>query len=104
MIARHWRGWTKTQNADAYENLLKKTVLPGLKKIAGYRGGYVLRSNGPEESEFVVINLFDSLESVRQFAGENYAVAVFEPEARELLSKVEPLAIHYEIRADTLRE
>jgi hypothetical protein len=34
MIARHWRGWTKAQNADAYETLLKTRVLPDLSKIA----------------------------------------------------------------------
>ena len=43
MIARHWRGWTKPQNADAYEALLKTQVLPELSRIAGYRGGYILR-------------------------------------------------------------
>jgi len=39
MIARHWRGWTRPENADGYENLLKQTVLPGLKAIEGYQGG-----------------------------------------------------------------
>ena len=102
MIARHWRGWTKAHNADAYETLLKDKVLPGLKDIAGYRGGYVLRSDGPEEAEFVVVNLFDSLDAVRSFAGPDYTVAVFEPEARQLLSKVEPIAMHYEVRINTV--
>ena len=46
MIARHWRGWTKVENADAYEALLKNNVLPGLKRVDGYRGGYVLRNDG----------------------------------------------------------
>jgi len=67
MIARHWRGWTKPQNADAYETLLKTQVLPGPKKIAGYRGGYVLRGDAGDGVEFVVINLFDSVEAVRAF-------------------------------------
>ena len=98
MIARHWRGWTKLENSEAYESLLKTKVLPQLSEIAGYSGGYVLRSDGAEESEFVVINLFDSLEAVREFAGPNYSVAVFEPEAKELLSRFEPEASHYEVR------
>jgi heme-degrading monooxygenase HmoA len=101
MIARHWRGWTKSNDADAYEKLIKDRVLPGLRGIPGYRGGYLLRSDGPEESEFVVVNLFDSLDAVRQFAGSDHSVPVFEPEARKLLSKVEPVAMHYEVRADT---
>jgi heme-degrading monooxygenase HmoA len=102
MIARHWRGWTEPGSADAYESLLKNRVLPGLKQVPGYRGGYVLRSNGRDEAEFVVINFFDSLEAVKAFAGEDYAVAVFEPEARALLSRVEPVANHYEVRVGSV--
>jgi len=102
MIARHWRGWTEVQNADAYERLLREKVLPSLKYIEGYKGGYVLRSDGPHEVEFLVINLFDSLEAVKRFAGPDYNVPVFEPEARKLLRRVEPVAMHYEVRASNL--
>ncbi len=99
MIARLWRGWTSRENADAYERLLRERVLPGLKLLDGYRGGYILRQVSNEEVEFVVMNLFESLEAVRAFAGPEYTVPVFEPEARQLLSKVEPVARHYEVKA-----
>jgi hypothetical protein len=99
MIARLWKGWTTPEHADAYENLLREMVFPGLQQIAGYRGGYILRQDGDEEVEFAVLNLFDSLDAVRTFAGPDFAVPVFEPEARQLLSKVEPIARHYEVKA-----
>ena len=102
MIARHWRGWTKLHDADSYETLLKQKVLPELQEIAGYRGGYVLRNDGASEAEFVVVNLFDSLEAVKRFAGDDYATPVFEPEAKRLLSRIEPQATHYEVRAKTV--
>jgi len=98
MIARLWKGWTSIENADAYERLLREQVLPELQRIDGYRGGYILRQGGSGEVEFVVMNLFESLEAVRAFAGSDYTVPVFEPEARRLLSKVEPLARHYEVK------
>jgi len=98
MIARLWRGWTTFENADAYEKLLRERVMPGLKHIHGYAGGYIFRHNGNEDVEFVVLNLFESLEAVKAFAGPDYAVPVFEPEARQLLSKVEPIAHHYDVR------
>ena len=103
MIARHWRGWTASNNANAYESLLKNTVLPGLRKIAGYRGGYILRSDTADEAEFMVVNFFDSLEAVKAFAGSDYTVPVFEPEARALLSRIEPIARHYEVRDNTFQ-
>ena len=102
MIARHWRGWTQIQNADAYERLLRRNVLPNLKQVEGYKGGYILRNDGPKEVEFVVLNLFDSLEAVKRFAGPEYTIPVFEPEARTLLCKIEPVATHYEVRASTI--
>ena len=99
MIARHWRGWTKLADALAYEKLLMETVLPALKNIEGYQGGYILRHDDAGEAEFVVINLFDSLDSVKRFAGDDYATPVFEPEAKRLLSRIETVAHHYEVRA-----
>ena len=80
---------------------MTKKVLPGLKDIPGFRGGYVFRSDSPAECEFVVINLFDSLDSVKAFAGAEYSTPVFEPEARALLSRIEPTATHYDVRANT---
>jgi heme-degrading monooxygenase HmoA len=102
MIARYWRGWTKKHDADAYERILKEKVLPSLRAVEGYQGGYVLRDDGPEEVEFVVVNLFESLEAVKRFAGPKYATPVFEPEARKLLCKIESVAKHYEVRASTV--
>jgi hypothetical protein len=102
MIARHWRGWTERGNADAYETLLKSKILPDIAAIAGHRGGMLLRADGDAESEFVVINFFESLEAVKAFAGEDYTSAVFEPEARALLSRIENVAHHYDVRAGKL--
>lgn len=98
MIARLWRGWTTLEHADAYEKLLQEQVLPGLQHIDGYQGGYILRQDGNDETEFVVMNLFDSLDAIKAFAGNEYTIPVFEPEARQLLSKVEPIARHYEVK------
>lgn len=98
MIARVWKGWTKAENSDAYEKLLRDVVYPALKTIEGYIGGYILRHDNREESEFVTMNLFESIEAVKKFAGPDYDVPVFEPEARRLLSKVEPIARHYDVK------
>ena len=98
MIARVWRGWTKAEHADAYEKLLREVVYPELRTINGYLGGYILRHDSEDESEFVTINLFESLDAVKAFAGPDYDVPVFEPEARRLLSKVEPIARHYDVK------
>ena len=98
MVARVWRGWTTAQNAESYEKLLREVVYPGLETINGYRGGYILRDDGKDETEFVTVNLFESLDAVKAFAGPDYKAAVFEPKARRLLSRIEPNARHYDVR------
>jgi len=73
-------------------------VYPGLETIDGYLGGYILRHDNEDDTEFVTVNLFESLDAVKAFAGPDYDVAVFEPEARHLLFKIEPNARHYDVR------
>lgn len=104
MIARLWKGWTKPDDADSYEKLLEGKVLPELRKDVDYQGGYVLRRDGANETEFVVVNFFASIQAVRRFAGDNYEVAVFEPEAELLLSRKEPTAAHYEVRVTSMKK
>lgn len=98
MIARIWKGWTKVEDADAYEKLIREKVYPELPKIKGFHGGYILRQNKDDEVEFVTMLLFESLDAIKAFAGDDYETPVFEPEARRLLSKVEPIARHYEVK------
>jgi len=98
MIARVWKGWTKPEDADAYEALLREKVYPELRTLKDYKGGYILRKEGKDETEFVTVNLFASIDAVKAFAGENYTVPVFEPEALVLLARKEPVANHYEIK------
>jgi heme-degrading monooxygenase HmoA len=105
MISRLWHGWTTRANADAYEDLLRREVLPGIHRVKGFKGAYLLRrevnraeakSGAQHEVEFVTLTMFDSLEAVRQFAGEDYEVAVVPPEARKLLAHFDERSAHYQ--------
>jgi heme-degrading monooxygenase HmoA len=98
MIARVWKGWTKPENADAYETLLRDHILPSIYRVEGYRGAYILRQDEGEETGFMVMTLFESIEAVKGFAGENYTTPVIEPEARALLSRFETMAFHYDVK------
>jgi heme-degrading monooxygenase HmoA len=96
MISRLWHGWTSVENADAYEELLRTTILPGIHRVAGYRGAYLLRRNVEDGVEFVTITLWESIEAVRAFAGADHQVAVVPPAARELLARFDQTSQHYE--------
>jgi heme-degrading monooxygenase HmoA len=97
MIGRLWRGSTTPENAAAYENVLRTLVLSELDHIPGSKGIYVLRRNADDKVEFITLTLFDSLDAIKAFAGEEYEQAVILPEAHALLAMHEPTAAHYEI-------
>ncbi len=96
MINRIWHGWTTHANADAYQNLLTTKILPGIHRVAGYKGASLLRRDAGAEVEFVTITFFDSMAAVREFAGADYEVAVVPSEARALLSRFDERSKHYQ--------
>jgi len=100
MKCRIWHGWTRTENADRYEALLREEIFAGIedRRISGFQGIQLLRRETGDEVEFVTIMTFDSLRAVREFAGDDYEAAVVPPSARELLTRFDPRSQHYEIR------
>ena len=96
MISRIWHGWTTLGNADKYEALLKEEIFVGIQNrhIRGFRSIQLLRREVGDEMEFVTIMLFDSLDAVREFAGEDYEVAVVPDRAREVLSHFDGRSQH----------
>ena len=94
MIARLWRGRAGTpKDADAYQRHVTTTVLPGLKGIPGHCSAQVLRRG----EEFLVITFWESMDSIRRFAGEDPERAVVEPEALAVLAEFDDVVRHYEV-------
>lgn len=106
MISRIWHGWTTPSNADKYEAMLKKEIFVGIQNrhIRGFKGIQLLRREVGEEVEFVTIMVFNSLGAVKEFAGENYEMAVVPKKARAVLSHFDERSQHYEIREERMEE
>ncbi len=98
MIGRLWSGRTEPANADAYEAFLRDDLLPEVAQLPGAGGAYVLRRDTVDGAvEFVTLTLFESLEAVRAFAGDDPARAVIEPRAEELLAEYDPEVRHFDV-------
>lgn len=99
MIIRIWHGWTSHQDANAYEELLQEEIFVGIhdRHIRGFKGIQLLRRTVNDEIEFITIMTFESLDAVREFAGEDYEMAVVPEKARKLLSRFDKRSQHYEI-------
>ena len=63
MILRLWRGWTKPENADRYEELIRATIFPGIaaRTIAGLEGLELFRRQVVDEVEFMTLMQFQSM-------------------------------------------
>ena len=100
MVSRIWHGWTTPENADKYEALLHDEIFVGIeaRSIRGFHRIQLLRRSHGSEVEFVTVMEFESLDAIREFAGEHYEVAVVPPKARALLAHFDPRSQHYEIK------
>ena len=98
MIGRIWHGWTTHENADAYQGLLEREVLPGIEqKTTGYEGVYVLRRADGDMVEFVTLTLWESMDAVKTLVGEDYERSYVPHEARQVLHHFDETAVHYEL-------
>jgi hypothetical protein len=97
MILRYWRGWTSPQNADLYQKIVSQHVLPGIaaRGLDGYSGAYLLRRDLDDEVEFATVMIFDSLDHVRAFAGDDYETAYVPPAAQAVLTRFDEKSAHY---------
>jgi heme-degrading monooxygenase HmoA len=99
MIARIWQGRTRPGMGKAYYEYLEQTGLKEYRATKGFQSGLVLRREVGEESEYVLVTLWDSMESIRGFAGPEPDRAVYYPEDDRYFPQHErrPLVVHYEV-------
>jgi heme-degrading monooxygenase HmoA len=96
MITRMWKGWTRTELAEVYDQHYRTEVLEGLPGVPGFAGARLLQRVVGDEVEFVSLTYFDDLESIRSFAGPDYEAAVDAEPARKVRTRFEETVAHYE--------
>lgn len=101
LLVRTWHGWTSLDDADAYEDLLATTIVPGIvdRAIPGHRSTDILRRSSPEsgsgEVEFSTVMVFDGWDAIVAFAGGDGTPSVVPDAARALLSRFDDHSRHY---------
>ena len=86
--ARRRRGVRRLSRADGNARLPSN---------ASQSRAWILRHDDGELTEFVTLTFWDSLESIRGFAGDDVEVAVFYPEDDRFLVKREETVTHWEM-------
>jgi heme-degrading monooxygenase HmoA len=99
VIARVWRGATRAEDADAYAAYLEESGMRAARTLDGNRGTLVLRRVVDDRAEFTTVLLFESMEAVRAFAGDEPERAVFFPEDDRYLIERDLAVSHHEVDA-----
>jgi heme-degrading monooxygenase HmoA len=100
MIVRVWKARATPENAPAYRAHLETHVFPTLQSLAGFIGADLMERQDGDEVELVVSSRWQSLRSVRAFAGDAYENAVVAPGARAVLSSFEDYVVHYDVTVE----
>ena len=97
MIARIWKGAVRRHDGDAYARYMQDTGVAGYAGTPGNRGVWMLRRDVGDRTEFVMFTLWDSLEAIKAFAGDDPETAVFYPEDERFLVERDLTTAHYEV-------
>src|ERR687889_347271 len=97
MVARTWWGATRVEDAERYHEYLRRTGLSEYARIPGHRRTLTLRRIAQERAEFLIVTLWDSMDAVRRFAGDEPERAVFYPEDDRFLVARDDHVTHYEV-------
>ncbi|MBX7151231.1 antibiotic biosynthesis monooxygenase [bacterium] len=97
MIARAWHGRVPLSKSDAYAEFLDKKGIRDYLATHGNAGVYVMRRIENDVAHFLLISLWDSMESIRQFAGQDVDKAYYYPEDENFLLEFESNVQHYHV-------
>ena len=96
IITRIWHGKTKVEHADEYLEYIKKTGIKDYKSVSGNLSVEIWRKKEKDICHFWTVTKWDSYESIKQFAGENYEKAKYYTDDKKYLLEFEEKVIHTE--------
>jgi heme-degrading monooxygenase HmoA len=97
MIARTWRGWTRSGDTDAYAEYVRATGIAGFEAIPGNQGSYLMSRPDGDRTEFMVVSFWDTHADIAAFAGSDIDRAVFYPEDDAYLIDREMTVQHFTV-------
>ena len=97
MISRQWKGIAKAADAQRYVEHLRRDTFPKLAGINGFINASILQRTVPHGEEFLIVTVWESIEAVKQFAGEDPEVAVVPVVVQAMMVEYDRVVRHYSI-------
>ncbi len=91
MIERHWKATLREESLDDYIKHLAEETFPLLSTIAGFKKAVILRRSTEEGIEILIRTHWESLESIKKFAGDELDTAV-------VPLKVQKMTLGYDLK------
>ena len=97
MIARIWRGTVRRADAEEYVGYVQETGIEHYRSTPGNAGAWLLHRQVGELTEIVTFSLWENMDAVRAFAGDDPARAVYYPEDDRFLVDRGETVEHYDV-------
>ena len=98
MTARHWKGVFRANDTERYLEHLQQELFPELQTLAGYISATILQRETDSSVEFLVITYWESMDAIKQFAGDHPEVAVVPEHVQEMALSFDTEVQHYEVK------
>jgi heme-degrading monooxygenase HmoA len=76
-IMRLWHGEVPIEKANDYEKFMIEKAAPDYSSVSGLINLYFQRKDEETTSHFLLITIWDSIESIKKFAGEEPEIAKY---------------------------
>ena len=97
MITRMWHGRVPTPKARAYREFVNGRAVPDYRSVKGNISVHILERLDGDVAHFITLTFWESLESIKGFAGQDINIAKYYPEDKDFLLEFEPTVVHYEV-------
>jgi heme-degrading monooxygenase HmoA len=85
MIIRVFRPTIHPGKESDFESFLRETAIPLVSQQSGLLAQHVGKPRDPSSTEYLYVTVWENVESIRAFAGEQWEEAVITPEEEHLL-------------------
>lgn len=96
-IMRLWHGKVAIEKADDYEKFMVEKAAPDYGSVDGLIKLYFQRRDESEEAHFLLVTIWDSLASIKKFAGAEPELAKYYAEDDDFLLEKEKYTTMYDV-------
>lgn len=96
-MMRLWHGEVAIDQADEYEQFMIDRAAPDYASVDGLLKLYFQRRDEDDIAHFLLVTIWDSLESIKKFAGARPELAKYYPEDDNFLLEKEKYTSMYDI-------